>query len=123
MSLHCRPGILFLYLALGFMLGCAAKKKLAAPHSEVQAVLAQGKDQFQECGRFLPSSGERQTVQLTFRINPEGLLETLALDQATEKNQSFFDCVYNVLDRMKFSSTEEHTALEIQQKLVFRPRK
>jgi hypothetical protein len=60
---------------------------------------------------------------MTFRLNPTGALETLWLDESSRWDSRFYDCLFNVIDRMQFPSFAEDTTLEVQQEIVYRPRR
>lgn len=126
MTLSCRPGILVLCLAACVLTACSTGKTPARENweSAVKDRLEGQKGQFQTCGKYLPrpSAGNAHTIQMTFRVNPVGALETLWLDESSKWDQRFYDCIFNVVDSMNFPSINDHTSLEISQSLVFRTR-
>ena len=59
---------------------------------------------------------------MTFRLNPTGALETLWLDESEAWDTRFYDCLFNVIDRMDFPSFDEDVSLEVQQDITYKPR-
>lgn len=106
--------------------GCSSSKTPERRNweSTVKDTLEGQKDRFQICGKHLPrpDPGAGLTINMTFRLNPVGALETMWLDESGKWDQRFYDCVFNVVDQMNFPSIDDSTALEIQQSLIFRTR-
>lgn len=126
MTLSCRLVILSLCFAALVAAGCSSSKTPERRHweSTVKTTLEGNRDRFQICGKHLPrpTPGNALTINMTFRLNPVGALETMWLDESSKWDQRFYDCVFNVVDQMNFPSIDDSTALEIEQSLVFRAR-
>jgi len=126
MTLPCRPGTVFLCLATSLLAACASPQvdTRRSWEKEVGVILTERRENFQACGRHLPRPAKNQavTINMTFRVNPAGALETMWLDESTLWDQRFYDCVFNVVDGMQFPAIDDQTALEVSQTVVFRSR-
>jgi hypothetical protein len=126
MTLPCRPGTLILCLAVSLLGACASPEQQARRswEKEVGSILTERRENFQACGRHLtrPTKERPVTINMTFRVNPAGALETLWLDESGQWDQRFYDCVFNVVDGMRFPAVDDQTALEVSQTVVFRGR-
>ncbi len=123
----CRAVSLLLCFATSLGLaGCASSNQERSNwEKEVQQLLVSNKRKFQVCGRYLARSARHEDIHLgiTFRVNPSGALETMWLDESGKWDQRFYDCVFNVVDRLRFPSIDEDTALEVRQILVYKGKK
>lgn len=91
--------------------------------NQVQKILSQNQGQFQTCGKYLKRTGKTPIeVNMTFRLNPSGAVETLWLDESSAWDSRFYDCLFNVVDRMNMPAFTEEVTLEVQQTLLFRSR-
>lgn len=126
MTLSCRPGIISLCFASLLFVSCSSNKSPVRQNWEtsVEEKLAANKGRFQVCGKHLPKPdpGNSIVIQMTFRLNPVGALETMWLDEGTKWDQRFYDCIFNVVDGMNFPAVDDNTSLEVQQALVFKAR-
>ncbi len=125
MNRTCRPGINALCFALSLAAGCATNQKPSQAdwQEQVQQILTREQGQFQLCGKHLKEPLKQAVhVNMTFRLNPSGALETLWLNESSAWDSRFYDCLFNVVDRMNFPSFGDETSLEIQQALIFKPR-
>jgi len=126
MTLHCRSEILTLCLASMLLVACSTDSNPARSNweSTVRTTLEGNKSRFQVCGKHLPrpAAGQAHTIQMTFRLNPVGALETMWLDESGKWDQRFYDCIFNVVDQMNFPAIDDNTSLEVQQALVFQMR-
>lgn len=125
MTMSCRLGMLVLCFAT-LLTSCATPEAKARQgwEKEVTSILAAEKGRFQSCGKHLPTKSKQPsvTINMTFRVNPAGALETLWLDESSQWDQRFYDCMFNVVDQMNFPSIDDQTALEVEQTVVFRRR-
>ena len=124
MTASCRQRILILCFAALLFNGCAGpgRPSKADWEGKVQTVLTQQQGQFQTCGQHLKNRREQVAVDMTFRLNPSGALETLWLSESSNWDSRFYDCLFNVVDHMNFPAFEDDTSLEVQQALIFRPK-
>jgi len=125
MMMKCRLGMLFLCFAAMLGTGCTTSSRPSKTEreSEVQKVLARDQGRFQLCGKHLKREGQKQIeVNMTFRLNPSGALETLWLDESGAWDSRFYDCLFNVVDGMSFPAFQDESTLEVQQVLLFRAR-
>lgn len=126
MVLSCRPVIITLCFAALCAVSCTSAKTPQRRdwESTVKDRLSNEKSRFQVCGKHLPrpAPGNSLTINMTFRLNPVGALETMWLDESGKWDQRFYDCIFNVVDQMNFPSIDDSTSLEVQQDLVFRSR-
>ena len=91
--------------------------------TQVQQVLARDQGRFQLCGKHLKRENINQIeVNMTFRLNPSGALETLWLDESAAWDSRFYDCLFNVVDEMSFPAFQDESTLEVHQVLLFRAR-
>ena len=110
---------------LSILAGCSTPQKptKADWESEVQKKLSLEQGQFQICSKFVQHSKAKEiTVSMTFRLNPTGALETLWLDESEAWDTRFYDCLFNVIDRMDFPSYGEDISLEVQQDIIYKSR-
>jgi hypothetical protein len=91
--------------------------------SNVQKKLIAEQGQFQICSKYIRhTKSDEVKVSLTFRLNPTGALETLWLDESAEWDTQFYDCLFNVIDRMDFPAFEQDISLEVVQEIIYKQR-
>lgn len=115
----------FLFFCLATLVSCSSTQKPSKADWEVQVQkkLSQEQGQFQICSKYIQyTKAQAITVSMTFRLNPTGALETLWLDESEAWDTRFYDCLFNVIDRMDFPSYDEDISLEVQQDITYRPR-
>ncbi len=125
MKAFCPTSIFVFCLATLLNYGCSTAKKPAKQEWEekVQEKLSLQQGQFQICSKYIQHSSKKDlTVSITFRLNPTGALETLWLDESEAWDTRFYDCLFNVIDRMAFPACDEDVSLEVQQDITYRPR-
>ncbi len=126
MKVTCLKHFLFLCFAALLITGCTSSSKPSRSdwEAQVQTVLAGQKSKFQTCSKFIKGSRDKNIeVAMTFRLNPSGALETLWLNESASWDTHFYDCLFNVVDGMNFPAFQDDTSLEVEQALVFRPKK
>lgn len=112
-------------LCLTTLVNCSSNQKptKADWEGQVQKKLTQEQGQFQICSKYVQHAKAKSiTVSMTFRLNPTGALETLWLDESEAWDTRFYDCLFNVIDRMDFPSFGEDISLEVQQDIIYKPR-
>jgi len=125
MKAFCPSSISIFCFATLLAFGCTSPQKPSRKdwESEVQKKLTMEQGQFQICSKYIKNSSKKDvTVSITFRLNPTGALETLWLDESESWDTRFYDCLFNVIDRMGFPSFGEDFSLEVQQDIIYKSR-